>query len=240
MNREQRSALIAFVILDIVVVVGLVWYFAGRAGRLPESERAPLPAVVSDPLEAHAPVDTSAWNLYESRTFGFSILVPPDWKVREGALVSGAPSIHVFSADTPTDSPRFQDGPAGISAYMVIAPQGGETEPVYSISHDLDVGFLEMDTESSIDYVLADGMAWASLIRLKEMPDRWNQNAFIWMQAPVADVNAKCFRTQIEVPMATCEPDEGDEIVYYGILDEKSRRIQLAILRSFTLLENSE
>ncbi|MBI2109237.1 MAG: hypothetical protein HYT93_03625 [Parcubacteria group bacterium] len=169
------------------------------------------------------------WQTYTSRAFNFEITVPPNWTIIEFPNDEIAPRVNIYLEKLKPIHPvtHHSDIPN-----VSIFPRGVPTEGFFGEFVDSDISFSE-EIRVAHDFVLKDGSRFATFASFTNVPESWNESGFVWSKIKVRGFNTSCFRGELKLQDAECDPLTGDMIIYSGRIKEEERDIEKRILSSF-------
>lgn len=190
------------------------------------------------PSEPEKVIDSSNWETYTNRHYGFTLRYPPDWVVNESPADPDAPVYNIYKPGSDRLKLPFDHHTEGVT-HVSVYPKGIPTEGVFGRSEKSGVRFSET-VNNKRDYILEDGTAWATIAHFTNFPATWSGAGFIFASVDIKDLEAECLRDGGRITNDECEPLFGDMVVRSGKIDEYERQIIVSILESFRFLEEGE
>jgi len=172
-----------------------------------------------------------SWNTYVNEEYGFSIDFPSSWKVFEDSK-SVSPTINIYLPKRNINPPF--DHFAEINNVSIF-PKGLQTEVVIGDSNKTEVDF-NFDSDKSVDYVLDNGIPWATYINFANLDEPWKPWGFMWSRVVIDDLGYRCVSSGVEVGLDECNPFEGDRFIRSGVVDDEIREVQKEIIGTFKLI----
>lgn len=175
---------------------------------------------------------------YNSKDFQLVFEFPENYEVREDSLAGKAPVINVFRKNN-TGTPPFGIHEGFENAYISFLPRGfgvdgpsGIQKKMEEFSNPLPLSF-GIDKQKSRVYLLNNGEVWGFYLRFATPPETWSEYGGIFVRYKVRDFEARCKTSENkETPMEECDPLGGDEILYFGKVEEKSKQEIGEIIKS--------
>ncbi|WP_157893283.1 Gmad2 immunoglobulin-like domain-containing protein [Salegentibacter sediminis] len=175
---------------------------------------------------------------YSSPDFQLRFEYPDNYKVIEDSLPGKAPVINVFRKNNPGEPPFVIHEDFG-NAYISFLPRGygvdgpsGVQKSLEEFGNPLPLSF-EIDKQKSRVYLLNNGELWGLYLRFATPPETWSEYGGIFVRYKVRDFEARCKSSaNKEIPMEECDPLGGDEILYFGKVEEKSKQEIDGIIKS--------
>ena len=183
-----------------------------------------------DTLESH--------NQFVSEKFQLVLEYPENFEISEDSLPGKAPLINVFRKGN-KDKPPFGIHEDLENAYISFLPKGfgvdgpsSTQKSVEEFGNPLPLSF-EINENKSRVYLMNNGEVWGFYIRFTTPPESWGEFGGIFISYTVRDFKARCKNSRDEEkPMEQCDPMAGDEVLYFGEVDKKSKKEIDKILES--------
>lgn len=173
--------------------------------------------------------DDTGWQTYESNEYGFTLSYPADWEVATDTTPTNEPLVSFYQPEAVDGEPPFTHHSP--ETHVSVYPQGIPTEGVSGEQTSSSVEF-EAPINQADDYLLSDGMAFATYANVEAMPRGWNDSGFIFANAAIDGLETECRRDGEEIPMEQCDVMMGDTLVRHGEIDESVRTQQVRMLES--------
>ncbi|MEX0918129.1 MAG: hypothetical protein WDZ93_03160 [Candidatus Paceibacterota bacterium] len=179
--------------------------------------------------------ETTTWVTYENETYNFSLEHPSDWRINVSEDEPGTPKINVYPPETDTSTLPFTHHSEEVT-HVSVFPHGIPTEGFFGEATESSVD-LSVPVERASDFVLDDGIPFATIAFLNTDTNAWTESGFLFAHVRVADQKVICMREGEELPANACDPLMGDTLVRSGSIDSARRAATVRILESFTFTE---
>lgn len=181
-------------------------------------------------------LDLSGWETYENETYGFQIKYPQGWEVAEFVRGNVSPAFNVYKKTADFDDSKLPFTHFSNATHVSIYPHGIPTEGVSGDRRDSDVYTME-PTDIKRDFLLAGGDPWATIIYFENPPSSWQDWGFVWLGLGVTGEQFECHRENRTIPMESCDPLSGDNVIRYGVTSGRDRDVQEKIIGSFEFIK---
>jgi hypothetical protein len=181
---------------------------------------------------------------FANQEFNFSTEIPEEWTEATNQLEEGLPVINFVpqSKAAGAEFPISMQTTTSLS-HIDVHPKGHKAGYPIGKSHRLAIyegtvpASSMWDHERSRVYVLGNGEVWAYLLYPKATPAGWEKEGFIFAQIAIENFSSECFDdiTNQRKDMEACKPLEGDEVLYYGRVNEEDERYIKHALQSLEM-----
>jgi len=175
------------------------------------------------------------WVTYTNDEFDFKIDHPENWQVLDFSDNEISPVINIVKNDEDQAGPFIHHNNV---TQVSMFPNGYPTEGVFGETKDSSVELSE-PVRAANDFILGNGMPWATFVVFRDNPPSWDEPGFMWASVEIQNGEAVCTRDGEEIDENTCDPFFGDVIIRRGDISQEDREIEERMMESFQFTEES-
>lgn len=225
-----------------VNLLGLLMFFIVFIGCRQEGERVEQERTVEVDTTQASPLDLQE---FSNTKWGVNLEYPENYEVFEGELPGQRPIINVYEEDLEEEPPFIIHEDISL-AYIAILPMGygvdapsGKRKTFLEWEGNLPLSFKINQTESTV-YLLENDEPWAFSLRFFSPPGSWTEEGLIFIRLRLKNVKIECEDEKgNRKPVEDCDPLMGEQIKYYGEVEEDSKNQILSIVENLYFFEQN-